>query len=504
MPFKSSVFSGPTNVMALGHPFVTPYYHDSHGMPIGIDVYSREVVYVDFWALRAMGVIFTKYGIFFGDVGFGKSTALKIIAIRMMAMAAGFWTMRTSINDYKPESGHSEYGAFSAVARSKVISMASMSFNPFEARLFLSGDNRAHELGVLDVARSITEYSKDDKLSGEEFTALRIAFSVMIEYDESFWEPHLLYKIAGSITTKQIEVYFKEFDDKLLRQLEERIEKLTKLLAEDTSASKTALEKAEEDMRQLRAQGAARDNFDVFAIQRAGVAIQTYGYNILRGPFGSMFGTSNSLYDLYSQRAVTKDWRNILPEAETLIRIIDNNVRMSSIENGRLDLIPHVELDDEKHKSMDDIGYARSNAYMTEIARSTHTVNLSASHRPESLRKGAFQSEQWRLGETVLNNMGFAFIGHQQNRPEILNELGDRYRLGVLKDELPYLPAYTFVVSFGPSEPPRVIRTFVTPNEMALIQTESATENINKRPDVMSAEDLRMYAEVNGYAFIGQ
>lgn len=512
MSIKASVYSGPTNVMALGHPFGGPAFADSDGIPIGIDVNTREVVCVDFWQLRQMHIINTKFGIVFGDVGFGKSTLLKILAIRSMIMAAGFSQMRTLINDYKPEADESEYGRFSAVVKSTIFKMAEMSFNPFEARLFNAKDGRAYELGILDMARVIAEFSKKDALQGYQFTALRIALSVMLNVPEVLWEPPLLFKIVGSITAAQIDYYHKNLDQRLKKQLQDRLDNLVKTKVENALPGQEGVSQETssevliaEDLRitQAMSLASAADNYYVEEIQRAGTEVQTMGYDLLQGPVGTMIGHKNSLYDLYTQRATTKDWRGLLPEVQRFARIIDNNFRITMIEGNRSDLLPHIELDDEKHKSMDDLTYARVNAFTSEIARGTHMVSLSASHRPDSIRKGAVGSELWKLGETIINNQGFAFLGHQQNVPGILNELGDRYRLGDFQKDLPYLPPYTFIATFGPMEPARKIRVFVTPQELEMIKTDSATDVIMDRPDIMSSEDLIRYARNNGVVYIG-
>lgn|GEM_PF-768883 len=520
MSVKSSVFAGPTNVMALGHPFAGPAFAESNGIPIGIDVQTREVVFVDFWMLKKMGIINTKFGICFGDVGFGKSTLLKILAIRSMVLAAGFSQMRVSINDYKPEANESEYGAFSAVVKSKIFKMAEMKFNPLEPRLFNTKDSTSYELGVLDMARVIAEFSNLQPLKGYQFTALRIALSVLLQAPENQWDAPLLFKIVGSLTEEHILNYYSDFDTKLKGQMEKRLANLIEVnnkdleVKEGESWQRTVAEKnIAEDLRETTSMSlssqevinlaTAKDNFYARDVQAAGSEVQRMGYDLLRGPVGTMIGRENSLYDLYTQRATTKDWRGLLPEVQRFARIIDNNFRISMIEGNRTDLLPHFELDDEKHKSMDDLSYARINAFTTEIARGTHLVSMSASHRPSSIRKGGTNSELWNLGQTIINNQGFAFLGHQQNLPEILNELGDRYRLGDFQRDLPMLPRYTFIASFGPSELPRKIRVFVTPNELAMIQTDSATDAILDRPDVMSVDDLRRYALNNGTVYIG-
>lgn len=492
MSIKSAVFSAPTNVMALGHPFVAPAYNNVPGIPIGIDVLTRSVVYFDPWMLKDAGLINSAYGILLGPKGHGKSATLKIFAIRLMMLSAGFQTMRTAINDYKPEGQESEYGEFSRVCQSKVFSIANMSINPFEARLYHNSDKTTYELGILGTAEVLCEFSKGSELTGHENTALRIALGIMLRQDEQLWSPFMLYKVVRSITNEQIDNYFHELDKQLYAQVLSRIETVR------------STEQKKEIENQLGAASFAADNYSTDEIRHAGDRVSTLLGNILNGSYAGMFGNKDSLYDTLTQRAVTKDWRGVQPKAETLMRLIDTRIKISAIENNRLDLLPHIELDDEKHKSMDNLTYAKSHSYMSEIARGVHTCNLSATHRLASIRKGAVGSELYRLGDTVISNLGFALIGRQDNDPDVLNELKDRYALSDANTKLlTAMPPFHFGLKLGVSEPLRIIKVFATPLEMRMLGTNGATDRMITRPDVYSAHDLERFARESNITFVG-
>ena len=490
MAIKSSVMSAPTTVMAHGHPYATTAGNNVGGIPIFINVESKSPEPLDLWKLKDEGVIRTAFGTAIGDVGHGKSTCMKLIGSRSAMMSAGFDTMRVAINDYKPEGKESEYSALSAVTRSAVFNMGEMSVNPFDRRLFEVQGGTVYELGLLDMAQVISEFSKKESLDGSEDTALRVGVGSLLTLDELFRDPAALQKILRSIGDDEIKAYFQNLDGTLRTQMTARLETVTSDVTRERLAGqiKTIVERP--------------DTYDIAEIARAGHRVANYLGRVVHGSYSHMFGNTHSLYDMYTQRVITKDWRKMRPDAERLMRLIDTTIKISAIENNRIDLLPHLELDDEKHKSMDDLVYARTNAFHSEIARSTHTANISSTHRLDSIRKGGVGSEQYRLGATIINNQGFVILGKQKNDPVALKELQERYRLtNAYRNLLPELPPYTFILVLGDTEAPKLVRTFVTPSELKMIGTNSATDRMVNRPDVRSDADNRRFAEMNGYTY---
>jgi hypothetical protein len=493
MAMRSAVLSTPTHIMALGHPFYTPAYVDPMSVPIGIDARSRELVYGDPWIWKELRRISGGFGLFIGPRGVGKSATMKILAIRFLLMTAGYEVPRVAINDYKPEGSSSEYYAFTQFCRSTVFTMANMSVNPFESVLFKHNDGVPYELGILGMAEILCEFGKRTELFGHENTALRIAMYNMLACNEVLWTPHHLSKLFRSISDEQIESYYDSLDQKLETQLKKRLSGLT---------DPTIKGKAEEDIRKLVS---ARNNHRPEDIKSAGDALSTYLDDILEGVYGSMIGDKHSLYALTTQRASTRDWRGMKPEPETLMRTIMTSMSISAIETNQFNLLPHLEIDDEKHKAMDNPVYAKTHSYESEIARATHKSNISGTHRLDSIRKGDVGSELYRLGDTIINNLGFVFIGRQNNVKSVLDELQARYALSNgLTRLLTNLPDYHFVMKLGELEPARVIKIFATPTELTMLATDSATERMNNRPDIMNPEQLKAYGDANGIAYVGQ
>jgi hypothetical protein len=500
MGINASVFSGPTNLMALGHPFCSPAYTDIPGIPFAIDIHSRELVCFDPWLLKDAGIINSAFGMILGPKNHGKSATLKILAGRLMLVSAGYQQMHVAINDYKPEGKASEYAEFSKAHGSRVFSIASMSVNPFEARLFQlsSTDTDAvYELGILGAAEVICEFEKHSPLTGHENTALRIALHTMLQKSQLLWSPHMLFKLLRSIDDEQITAYFNNLDQKLVSQLTERIERVRKL----NNVSDGTLDGVISQLKQL---AAAQDNHRYEDIKSAADTVSTYLGSALTGTYANMFGDKDSLYEMVTQDVATKDWRNVGPDAEKLFRILHTNIQVAAIESNRIDLVPHIELDDEKHKSMDSLISVKAHSFLSEIARGIHLCNLSATHRFSSVRRGDVGSELYNLGNTIINNLGFVLIGQQPDKPEILNEIQGLYSLSNADTQmLTVLPKYTFGMKLGESQKMRFLKVFATPFELGFLGSNAATDRMIDRPDVLNPADLQRFAEMNGIAYVG-
>lgn len=500
MDIRSSVLLGSTNLMAMGHPFAGPTdpIHPVTRLPIGgiplmIDVRTREVIVIDPWLLKDAKIITSAFGIVLGPKGHGKSSLMKVLANRLCLLTAGYDRMRISINDYKPEGKDSEYELFTRHMRSKTFKIASMQVNPFEARLFVGDDQNLHELSILRLAEVLVEFEHGSPLVGDNAEALRVGVSRMLGYDQIFWSPGLLFDCLRQISDEDITKYNNGLKQRLREQMQHSLDVLG-----DSSMTWSV----ETQMNSVTNGGA---NLSYENIKRAGMYVSSLLGNILHASYGHMFGTAHSMYDMLTQRAVTKDWRGVPPRAEQLMRILQTQIKISAIENNRLDLLPHIELDDEFHKSMGDVLLARAHSHFSEIARGTHTCNISATHRFRSIRRGGVGSDLYNLGSTIIDNLGFALIGRHENTDPGLDEVCERYDLSRNdRNMLTMLPDYTFGIKLGQKQRIRYGRVFALPSEMGFLGTDSSTDRMIDRPGIgtLYPEQLLRYAEQNGIAYI--
>ena len=517
MAISASVLSGSTNLMAMAHPFVGPtgpYYEHTDeredpndakkkivtktllpigGVPIMIDVRTREVIVFDPWLLKQYHIIHSAFGIVLGPKGHGKSSLLKILANRLCLLTAGYDMVRMSINDYKPEESSSEYALFTKHMRSKVFEIASMKVNPFEARLFVAPGNVVYELAILRIAEILFEFVNNGPSTGSNAESVRIGVSKMLRRDPILWSPELLYDSLKSLEDSDITSYQEGLQQKLQSQMQTRLENAN-IESDAVRADLTE---------QMRAISQSGSNLRFEEIKQAGIYMSQQLGNILHGSYGGMFGADHSLYDMLTQRASTMDWRGVSADGETLMRILLTEIKLAAIEKNRLDLLPHIELDDEKHKSMGNLVFAKSHSHFSEIARGTHTFNMSATHRLGSIRRGDMNSELYGLGNTIISNLGFAFIGkHEVNDPG-LAEICERYDLSETdRGLIPMLPDYTFGVKIG-NQRIRYGRVFALESELSFLGTDSATSRMVTRPGVISPEQLRQFAAINGIVYLG-
>lgn len=466
---------------------------------LGIDVRSRKLVYFDPWLLRSLGIANSTYSLALGEKGQGKSALEKMLAMRLMTLTAGYHNPRIMINDYKPEGKESEYGALSKICRSKVFAMRNMRINPFEPRLFYDpeGHDRVSEFGILQMAKIICEFENDEKeLTPLEHYALRIAVADMLgQYDASVWSPDLLERIAGSITLAMRDYYQSRLDDRLRTNTKQRLERVEGMVLKESVA------------RSIAELTMTSWNYTIDEIVAGGKVISSLLGKALHGSYGQMFGARHSLYDTLTQRAVTKDWRGMDPRGESLMRIIDTTIRTSAMELNRTDLLPDVELDDEKHVSMGNIVYARTHATYSAMARGVKTFSFGGTHTFDSIRRGAVGSELYNLGEIVINNLAYVFYGKlPPGRPTMMDEIQRREMLSNSdRQMLEQLPPYTFGLKVGETEPMRFIRIIATQLDIdELIPSDSAAETMLDRPQVFSPQDMALYAKVNGIELVGE
>lgn len=111
---KGAALVSSTGQAALNHPFIGSDYADLPGLPIGINVRTRQLVCIDFWLLKRLGNIHSTFVQIFGPKDCGKSALMKWIVLLGCMRVAEYDRMRVVIHDRKPEGKDSEYGPLSA------------------------------------------------------------------------------------------------------------------------------------------------------------------------------------------------------------------------------------------------------------------------------------------------------------------------------------------------------------------------------------------------------
>ena len=494
---KASSFFGFTRNVAMAHPFVSSYARPVPGVPFAIDLEGRQVIGSDIWQLKKAGLINSTFVQLFGPKGGGKSAVQKMwAAFAYMRRGADMERIRIVIHDRKPEGEASEYAKLAAITGSITFEMGSMQVNPFERKLFLNqtGGEDVYELGMLDIAKILAEYT-DGPLSPLEYYALRVAmFEMLTHYDELVWSPEVLQKICGSLNSSMLAAYHRTLNEKLIVKTTDRLANLQlEVLRTKVEGQINELKEADHLLQFSDLIGPA-------------ISVSARLGNLLNGKIGRMFGFKHSLYDIRTQRAVVKDWRGMDDDAETLARWIDNNITINAAEMNRKDLLPTVELDDERHKSMRNARYTDSLLFLTEIARGLEMLNIGSSHWYNSMRPGEEGSESWNKGDLVIRNMGLRVYGNITNETGYKREVQEREQISTREvNRMATLPKFCFAAKLqGEDGPMTFFRTIASQKLIKdILETDSAVAKMTEKGDLRSDDYLQRYAQANNFTYIG-
>lgn len=479
---------------AMAHGWTNSLRTRYAGLPFFMEMQGGECIPFDPWWLKKNGFIKSTTMLIYGPLDHGKSAFIKMLAFRLAMLVWGFSLFRLVINDRKPEGTEGEYGALSRLFDCTPYSMRDMQINPFERSLFLAKpDSREpYELGLLDLAQVLCEYEFGPQTPIERY-ALRVALYDMLHADdEAAWSPERLQRISGSLLPEMKDGYHKHLDARLVAQTAEQLERVT-----DVEVKQRIIARTTELV-------SVEPNIPFEVLRDAGVANAARLGSLLHGPLGSMFGVKHSLYGMLTQRLVDKDWRGMLPNAETLMHILETRIKTIATDMHRVDLLPHMDISDELHKSMDNLMFAEMKSYEREVARSMPTLQVDGTHAPNSILKGGKDSPLYNIGEKIIDNTALTFYGRMPNKKSLLDEIQDRETLtNAQRKELPHFQQYVFGAKFGKNEPWMQLHPLATDLDQLFIGSNQAVEDIMNRPSTLSPDDMRRFAEKNGLTYVG-
>jgi hypothetical protein len=473
---RAASFRAPTAQMLAAHPFGGPAHSLSTGLVIGKYTYRHEPWFLDLYMEKANGILPALNGIALGKKNCGKTSLMKIIAHRYVLIGAGLGYMRVAVNDHRPEAGRSEYAALADALGGEVYDIASRNVNPFEASLELG------DLSVLEMANMLCEHVNKAPIIGAEFDALKVAVWMMLQLHPLLWSIETLLNRCLAMTIVDIQREQADMDSRMRERLEARIKKFAK---NDFEGEGIRLELA----------GIYRDPSTqaVDEIMRARFKIASHLRSLLEGKYGKMLGGGDSLFNMLTQPIVVKDWRGVTGDAVGLMRAIDHRIQINAIERELFHLYPNIELDDEDHRSMEHLTYAKSKSLKSKINRSTRMINISGSHRLSDYRRGGAGSELAAYGQSIIDDMDFFFVGKQTPVKEHLDELQQRLNLNEQqRTDLPLIPEHVFGAKIGETEPYEYVQALPNKKEWEIIKSNKSNDDMVNRPGL----DPRQYAAV--------
>lgn len=499
---RMKAFSGPTQHLTLRHPFATRRTIFREGVPIGIDVFSGELICFDPAWLKDQGFIDSMMFAFFGIKGFGKSATLKIIALRYAMMTAGFEELRVAVNDHKvlkqerqdgSMASGMEYDALAQLMGCVPFVMSKMRVNPFDPRICTTLSQ------LLAMASLLAGFSSVDQLNARTKRALRVATFRMYGMGQDLWSPRVLLECVRTLCVEDVIEYHRLAREVLKQEQKQRMERLSGSLKDEI----TLAEIEREFNRLLDRDVTVSDAATLDAKESLFDLLD----DLLSGPDAELFGDSHGMHDMYSQRASVRQWTGFASGGmgETIMRTLDAQLRTFAIENGQMDLLAHLELDDERHRSIDNFINAKTSAYFSKIARSLPITNLSATQRLNDLRRGTVGSEHYNLGQSIIDDLGGVLIARQRGDKATLDEYQERYVLtNSQRAMLPRLPKYTMFFKASEEFPPSLMRVFATEAELPYLKTDQSNRQLLTRPGVGDLAAMEEYARVNGVKMIGR
>ena len=498
---KEGDMSGPRQVgttadTVRGHGFISPVGVKYQGIPLFVDMRDKSIVNFDPWWLKNNGYIGATIALITGVLNAGKSALIKMMVFRLALYIMGYEIFRVTINDRKPEGSEGEYGALSRIFGCVPYTMRERRVNPFERRLFLrhKDDSEVYALALVSLAETLCEYD-DHPLTSKSRLALRVAmYGMLTMYSETNWSPELLRRIAGSLTPEMFSGYLANMDQQLITETTARLE----FVKHDPNL----VAELEQEIHDVTT---SPWNYTYEEIVESGKDIANRLGHLLGSESGEMFGGQHSIYEMLTQPLVDKDWRGLSDKSETLMHIIENKIKMTAGELNRTDLLPHVEISDELHRSMDNLLYARTQAYFTEIARSMATFFIFSTHSFNSIRKGGVGSELYGLGNKIIQNTPLVFYGTPPRDPALLNEYRAREELTQREGrKLARTEPQVFGVKYGERQPFMYLHALATQFERKyLIDTNSASEGVENRPSADDPQQMARFAQVNGLTYLG-
>lgn len=470
-------FRGTTRSFALEHPFRAPAHFVNRGMPLGIDMRTGKIVLFDPWILKLQKVIHSMIFLILGQKDFGKSTLMKVLVLRLMALQAeldeqGYpLPMRSRMHDRKREKEAGELRPITDYLVGQTVELNRRGFiNLFDPDLVLDDEGNISEADLLEIAVNAAEYDLGHMLSGFQPLSLQVAVHKMIKGDLAMCTPERLSQLVRTVQGSDITDYFRDTDNAVNKMLASRNGAEEGLFVEQT---------------QLTTSEAGLHYIDEREFQRDASIMAATLNRILQGDYGRIFGGTNSLRDVLSGEAVTFDWNGVNDKARGLLEAMLQKWQAIAADRNDRALIPHINIADEAAEGIKSIQYARFRVQNIIKSRAYPTADFEAAQNElQILHAGDAGSELRSLGTQISVGTGGRFVTRQESSNtdalELLSTMG-------LSDQDIHLSTQLsigcFLLLFG-NRPAVPCQLIITETERELVETNSAVNSMTERVDV--------------------
>lgn len=462
MPIEARSFRGMPESAAHFQPLIAPQSVCKSGAYIGTNLRTRGDEYFDPWWLKVAEIISGAVFMITGARGGGKSTFMKILALRLMAFQAAVVgglpdLMRTRINSRKSEKGESEFAPVTEYLYSRVHYLnRQASFNPFDLIMGMT------EFDLIDASINMFEEVKKGDLDTLEALATMVGVRTMLSRPKP--SPELLEYITRTQTLKDAEAYIRAANSKLVADAESAVEERPNTLPAELGKPAK--------------QGPALHHIDEREFLAATTRVSIYLGRLLRGDYGGIIGGENSLSQVLSSPMVTLDWNDVPEKAASIMHSMLWRWQMSAVNSGNTALIPYLVFSDEFADAMNNLMAVRSYAAYVMKARAFHTADfISTQFRNQIVRAGAENSQIRSLARDISLGMGAEFIFRQPYDEQVLHELTER---GISEQDA-YLTTQFGTGEMGikyPDRPLQLVQVHIGPTEKNLVPTNAASESM--------------------------
>jgi len=498
MGIHTRAFSGTPESAALLQPWMSTAHPQPVGVWLGVDLSTGEHLFIDPWLLKHNGFVNSLMTMVLGQKGRGKSTLAKVLCMRLFPLAAGNGHLSIRLNNLKPEDGKAEYKGLSDHFRSTVITLRNQQINIFDQQML------SEETDLLDVAVNVSEFSAGKSLQRYEPLALQVGMYRMLRDYDAAVSPEVLEGLLRRLDQHDVDEYYRAVDGRLQQSLGRYFspEVLSKLGPDE--------HQRRHDMwnRLVKHEMARPHHIDLGMFQHDASLVSSYLGRVIHGDMGKLFGGRGSLRPLLTQPATTLDWTGLNTKSTSLMRSLMWKTQTAALVQNDLEVIPHLDIDDEDHGSWNNLVYARSKSEYHKIARAFPTMNLQLTHRIADYKSvGEEGSEQRQKATNMLRDIDIWFVGRQNDDRVTLRDIQET--LGFSGPEayaLTRLQTGQFALKIGDLKP-IFFQLVLVPSEIPVVKTDRATARMVDRIPMANDPDVRRRLEqaaARGIRTIGQ
>jgi hypothetical protein len=421
------------------------------GPPLGWNIDTGEVITIDPQRWKYHGHIAAPIALAFGKIGFGKTSLAKVLAMRLSTLKAGNGERpRVALDDTRRNDGELEYERLAKFMGGEETALRSLNMlDP------LMGMNRPQNLDMLiDVGAQI----HGSKLDHYDTIALQVALNMTLDYYPKTATLEQLLAVLMAQRVDDVETYVRRHQGSVLSQ---------QAMLTDAPAAEWDM-----DLTARLKEGTLRINEQAHR-QACHKLLFTFQRLLSGGDMSGVFGGNDSLSGAMSQRVVAFDYSALPDNLISLVQSLIWRWKGAAQRDPNSPYKFHIEIHDENHKLWKDLQYAKAMSAYMKIIRTTSAFLILNSHRDGDYE--AIAGEQGLLANNALNEVDILFLGRQA--PPVAKSVGARFDLGAkMISRMPTLEVGEFIMVIGMGSPPIVVKTYLTPLEMQICETNQSNK----------------------------